>query len=394
MQRVFAIYNTSPYRPAASSVHQDPNDPSLVTYFGGSSALLTEWLLTARVDYHISDKDNFFIHYKQDHGTQPTYTDTISPLFTSQSPQPAWEGQVNETHTFSPSVVNQLVLTGNYYSAPFKNNNDPAAVAAAAPSTFEFLSGDNGGSLYGGEDYAFPQGRNVAGYQVIDDLTWTKGRNTLRGGYNIRRDNITDSLQTRTQNPLTEGYAEDFWAGAIDYVHSQYFPVRQTQPIAVFDEGFYVEDSYKVTPSFTLTAGLRIETNSNIVCRTNCFSYLTNPVNFGATAGAPTSTAYNALISANQGKVFKSFQKYAPMPRLSFNWGATSKTVIRGGFGMFTDSFPGLIADRLASNAPGDFHSAVYGPYGVAGGAYIGYDPQHRSIHLPWHTPRQWLHHR
>jgi hypothetical protein len=374
MQRVFSTYNNSPYRPAASSVHQDPNDPSLVTYFGGGSELLTEWLLTARLDYKIGDKDNFFIHYKQDHGTQPTYVDTISPLFTDQSPQPAWEGQINETHSFTPNLVNQLVVTGNYYSAPFKNNNPVAAVAAAAPSSFEFLNGDNAGTLYGGIDYAFPEGRNVAGYQVIDDLSWTRGRNTLRGGYNIRRDNITDSLQPRTQNPLTEGYAEDFWAGVVDYVHSQYFPVRQTQPISLYDEGWYVEDSYKVTPTFTVTAGLRIETNSNAVCHTNCFSYLTNPVSFGATAGAPTTTPYNQLITANQHQVFKSFQKYAAMPRIALNFQATPKTTIRAGFGLFTDSFPGLIADHLASNAPGNFHAAVYGP-GGPGSSYVGYSP-------------------
>jgi hypothetical protein len=377
MQRVFATYNSSPYRPAASSVHQDPNDPSLVTYFGGAAAKLSEWLLTARLDYKIGNKDNFFIHYKQDHGVQPTYTDTVSPLFTDLSPQPAWEGQINETHSFTPNLVNQLVVTGNYYSAPFKNANPVAAVAAAAPSTFAFISGDTSsiGATYGGIDYAFPEGRNVAGYQVIDDISWTKGRNTLRGGYNIRRDNITDSLQPRTQNPLTEGYEEDFWAGVVDYVHSQYFPVRQSQPISVYDEGWYVEDSYKIRPNLTLTAGLRVETNSNIVCHTNCFSYLSsNTVNFGQTAAAPTSTPYNQLLTANQRKVFKSFQMFAPMPRVAFNWGLGSKTTIRGGFGMFTDSFPGLIADRLASNAPDDFHAAVYSiVQGI--NQYVGYDP-------------------
>jgi hypothetical protein len=378
MKRVFDTYNNSPYRPGAGSVHQDRFDPTLVTYFGGSSALLTEWLLTARVDYRIGNKDNFFIHYKQDHGVQPTYTDTISPLFTDQSPQPAWEGQINETHTFTQNLTNQLIVTGNYYSAPFKNANPQAAVIAAAPSTFLFLSSDaqNGANgTYGGINYAFPEGRNVAGYQVIDDISWTKGRNTLRGGYNIRRDNITDSLQPRSVEPLTEGYAEDFWAGDVDYVHSQYVPVRASQPISVYDEGWYVEDQFKVAPNVTLTAGLRVETNSNIICHTNCFSYLTNNVAFGQTGAAPTSTPYNSLITASQRKVFKDFQKFAAMPRVGFNWGVSSKTTVRGGFGMFTDSFPGLIADRLASNVPGDFHAAVYGTQGSATGTDIGYDP-------------------
>ena len=181
MNRVFSTFDNSPYRPATSIAVRfmiPRRFPTTLTRLQN----LTEWLLTARVDYKIGDKDNFYIHYKQDHGTQPTYTDLISPLFTDLSVQPAWEGQMSETHLFTPNLTNQLVVTGNYYSAPFQNSNPTAAVQAAAPSTVEVQNGGLSSSsvFYGGINYAFPQGRRVAGYQVIDDLNWTKGRHTLR----------------------------------------------------------------------------------------------------------------------------------------------------------------------------------------------------------------------
>ena len=374
--RIFGVYNTSPYRPA--TVSQDPNDPSASSYYAHAAALLTEWLLTARVDYRIGAKDNFYIHYKQDHGIQPTYTDLISPLFTDSSPQPAWEGQMNETHTFSTNLTNQLVLTGNYYSAPFQNNNNPATLASSAPSTVIFISGDIGNQYYGGIDYDFPQGRRVAGYQVIDDLSYTKGKNTLRLGYNFRRDNITDIQGVETTSTIAETTAESFSTGLIDYEFIQRFPQRPTQPVAVYNEGAYVEDAYKVASNLTLTAGLRFEKNSNPTCITNCFSVLANPI-----GSIPTSTSapYNAavsggLISANRHQAFTGYQSFAVMPRIGFNWqpGKDSKTVVRGGFGMFTDTFPGLIADTLLSNAPDNFHAAVFGP--VAGGAnFLNLDP-------------------
>jgi hypothetical protein len=364
LNRIFSTYNNSPFRPAAANVSQDPYDPTSVLYFAHNSQNLTEWLLTGRIDYKIGDKDNFYIHYKQDHGTQPTSTDLVSPLFTVSSLQPAWEGQMSETHNFTPNFVNQLVVTGNYYSAPFQNSNPAAAVAAAAPSTLEFESGDLGTYYYPG--YAFPQGRRVAGYQVIDDASYTKGRNTVRWGYNIRRDNITDIQGVETTTPVDLTYSEDFYQGIVDYEHAERFPVRPTQPVSLYDEGGYVEDSFKLLPNFTVTAGLRIETNSNPVCHTSCFSVIAAPVTPAVAGSAPTTSPYNSsftggLITGNQYRAFKGYQNYAPMPRVSFNWSPMPKTVIRGGFGMFTDSFPGLIADDLLSNAPGNFHAAVYG---------------------------------
>jgi Carboxypeptidase regulatory-like domain len=367
LKTIFNTYNNSPFRPAASAVHADPNDVTADTYFATNSANLTEWLLTARVDYKIGPKDNFYIHYKQDHGTQPTYTDLISPLFTTSSVQPAWEGQMNETHTFSPNLVNQLVVTGNYYSAPFQNNNNYGPVA---PSTIEFQSGDMSNTFYGGINYDFPQGRRVAGYQVIDDVNYTKGRNTMHFGYNFRRDNITDIQGVETVTPVDLTTVEGFSAGAIDFEHIQRFPLRPTYPVAVYNMGGYFEDSYKIAPNFTLTVGLRVERNSNPTCLTNCLQVLAFP-----TTSLPTGTTvpYNAAfpggyIQANRHQAFVGYQKASIMPRVGFNWQPFSdgKTVVRGGFGMFSDTFPGLIADTLLSNAPNNFHAAVLGT--VAGG--------------------------
>jgi hypothetical protein len=373
LKTIFNTYNTSPLRPA--NVLADPNDVSASTYFAKNAALLTEWLLTARVDYKIGAKDNFFIHYKQDHGVQPTYTDLVHPLFTTASTQPAWEGQMSETHTFSPNLVNQLVLTGNYYSAPFQNSNNYESVA---PSTIIFITGDMSNTHYGGVNYNFPQGRRVAGYQVIDDVNWTKGRHSIHFGYNFRRDNITDIQGVETITPADEGSVEGFGMGVIDFEHIQRFPLRPTYPVAVYNQGAYIEDSYKIRPNLTLTAGLRFEKNSNPTCLTNCMQVLAYP-----TTSLPTGTTvpYNAAftggyISANRHQAFLGYQKAAIMPRVAFNWQpfSSGSTVVRGGFGMFSDTFPGLIADNLLSNAPNNFHAAVFGT--VGGGAVdLSLDP-------------------
>jgi hypothetical protein len=373
LKTIFNTYNNSPLRP--KTVTPDPNDVSADTFFGSNSAKLSEWLLTARVDYRIGAKDNFYIHYKQDHGTQPTYTDLISPLFTTASIQPAWEGQMNETHTFSPNIVNQLVITGNYYSAPFLNSNNYESVA---PSTVIFQSGDLANTNYGGINYDFPQGRRVAGYQVIDDVSYTKGRHSMHFGYNFRRDNITDIQGVLTVSPEDLTTTEGFASGAIDFEHAQRFPLKPTYPVAVYNQGAYVEDSFKFRPNFTLTAGLRLERNSNPTCLNNCLQVLSSP-----TSALPTGSnvPYNAAfpggyIQANRHQAFIGYQSISIMPRLGFNWQpfADGKTVLRGGFGMFSDTFPGLIADDLLSNAPNNFHAAVFGTQG-GGAVNLALDP-------------------
>jgi hypothetical protein len=361
LKTIYNTYNNSPLRPK-SGVLADPNDVSADTYFANNASTLNEWLLTARLDYKIGAKDNFYIHYKQDHGVQPTYTDLISPLFTVQSVQPAWEGQMNETHTFSPNIVNQLVLTGNYYSAPFENTNNFTPVA---PSTIIFESGDLGNTTYGGINYDFPQGRRVAGYQIIDDVSWAKGRHSMHFGYNFRRDNITDIQGVLTISPEDLTTTELFGQGLVDIEHAQRFPQRPTYPVAVYNQGAYFEDSFKFRPNLTLTAGLRIEKNSNPTCLTNCMQVLAYQ-----TTALPTGSnvPYNAAfpggyIQANRHQAFLGYQSVSLMPRLGFNWQplGSGKTVVRGGFGMFSDTFPGLIADDLLSNAPNNFHAAVFG---------------------------------
>ena len=71
---------------------------------------------------------------------------------------------------------------------------------------------------------------------------------------------------------------------------------------------------------------------------------------------SPTGTTvpYNAAfpggyIQANRHQAFLGYQSIAVMPRIGINWQPFSdgKTVVRGGFGMFSDTFPGLIADDL-----------------------------------------------
>ena len=70
----------------------------------------TEWILSGRVDYNLSDKDHLFWRVRMDHGTQATLADPINAAFSAASYQPAYDGQGQWTHVFSPNATNQLHL--------------------------------------------------------------------------------------------------------------------------------------------------------------------------------------------------------------------------------------------------------------------------------------------
>jgi hypothetical protein len=372
-QKIFGFYNNAKNYSAGA---QDPTDPDTWIFEGQTTNLATEWLVNDRVDFNLSASDHLYIHSKVDHGIQPTQSSFLDPVFDAQSPQPSYEGQMNETHTFSPQLTNQFLLAASYYRAIFTNTNGlslgsslpfvliPEGFASSCVTdasgncirTFDWDLSGNASDWVGGVDYAFPQGRNVTGYQFTDDLSWTKGKQNFKFGYAFRRDDITD--YTASEHNINYGGGEniildqgDFAAGYSDE-WAERFPKRLSEPVALYVEGFYAQDQIKPVPSLTLTAGLRVEHNSNPLCKTNCVANLAQDF---STLPAGRDTPYNSLIASGRTQAFFKQQNIALEPRLGFSYlpgGPGSKTTVRGGFGMFADYFPAQIMGDLVSNMP------------------------------------------
>ncbi len=317
-------------------------------YQTNGSQNASEWLLSGRVDYNLSDKDHLFWRVSMDHGTQPTTVDFINPAFSADSYQPQYNGQGQWTHTFSPNMTNQFVYAGSYYRAIFTQNN---------PDLFPYALIGEGFSLtqVGGEVYAFPQGRNVTQYQFVDDLSWTKGAHDLKFGANFRRYDITDYTFSRVTNPEVLLFDQgDFYNGIGDQVRKRY-PSRETEPVAIWGLGLYAQDEWRVSKSLKLTFALRAEHNSNPKCNLNCGSLLdgnfTTLLNNGTISN---STPYNQFVNAGRNSLYAGVDSINWGPRFGFAWspGGSDKTVIRGGFGLFYDALAAGVADNFMLNMP------------------------------------------
>ncbi len=163
----------------------------------------------------------------------------------------------------------------------------------------------------------------------------------------------------------TDGGVLDFYNGTALQTR-QRFPSRSTQPVALWGLGMYAQDEWKVTPNLTLTLALRAEKNSNPVCQTDCGSLMKGGASFDnlLAAGLLTkSTPYNSIIDANRHQLYNATDKINWAPRFGFAWSPLGpNTVFRGGFGIFMDAFPSVVADSFMTNLPGLVEVRITGP--------------------------------
>jgi hypothetical protein len=83
------------------------------------------------------------------------------------------------------------------------------------------------------------------------------------------------------------------------------------------------------------------------------------------------------LLKSGQNQAFPAFQAVSVDPRVGFTYspfGADTGTVVRGGFGLFSDVFPGTIADDFLNNAPSNVGFTLLGP-ATGGTTPIGINP-------------------
>jgi hypothetical protein len=358
---IFNLYNSAPGASRAADTLQPgtnsgggcgsftalgPTVPCALNYRAIPGNFTGEWLLAWRIDQIISSRDQVFLHIFTDHGVQATNTNVINSAFNLSSPQPEWQGQLNETHTFSTRSVNQFIAAFQWSGILF-GPADPAAALAVFPSQLNF-TGNSFTEL--GQNQAHPVGRHITQYQIVDNYSYTFGKHTIKAGVDFLRDDLNVFFYgSNTAGTITDSLASFYDGGVANYTQS--FPTTLHSPFAAYDLGFYIEDDWALTPHLKLTAALRFDRESNITSRQNAFARLTEP--FELTDHDPT-IPYNQAIQTGISQAFYSATPLTFEPRLGFAWSpfGSTKTVVRGGIGNFRDFLPQQVLQGFALNTP------------------------------------------
>ncbi len=320
-----------------------------------------EQVQTVRIDYNINARDTAWFRFQADTGVQAAYTDPINSLFDALSSQPLYSFAAGHTHAFSQNLVNYFNPAFSWYESLFGPSNLQKTLSAF-PIVLQG-TGANAFTPMGGLDNTWIQGRRASRFFINDNLAWSRGAHELRFGTNTRIFRLNDyDFGEGTVPTVTYANLQQFIDGVANTA-SEAFPSNTNEPFNFLNLDVYAQDTWKVTRTLTWTFGLRDTFNSNplnphdqVARLRGSFSSISHDVN----------QPLNQAIQTHLGDLFSSTPLAILQPRTAIAWQFEPKSVLRTGFGIFSDILPGSVADLIGANPPYDktFQGGLLGTVG------------------------------
>ena len=324
-----------------------------------------EQVQTARVDYNAGANDILWFRAQADTGLQAAYTDPINPVFDAISSQPLYSFAAGYTHVFSSRLVNYFNPAFSWYGSLFGPANLRQTLAAF-PIVLEGSGGSAPFSTLGGQDNAWIQGRRASRFFINDNLAGSAGGHDLRFGTNTRIFRLNDyDFGEGTTPTVTYTDLPQFIYGVASTATAT-FPVADSQPFHFLNVDLYAQDTWKLTGKLTWTFGVRATHNSNPLNPHSALAQL--PGAFDSFPHNPEQPL-DTLIQTHVANLFHATPEALWQPRTAIAWEARRGTVLRAGFGLFSDLLPGSVADLIAVNPPyvNTFRGGLMGTVGGIG---------------------------
>ena len=358
-----------------------PNLTSTSNFFSDQKERLANDQYNFRLDHRFNDKDNFFARYSRTEGENVLPAPLPPP---ASNPSDVWPDARSlagsETHIFRPNLINELrfgyMETREIQQVPGVNQDAAFGITGApnypevhglptfAISGLNTLGTTGPGTLPLGATGSgnLPLNKQGKNQQFFDNLSWVKGRHTLKFGVDVEQVMLYGyvTLSARpaltftgvfTQNPQsrsgTGSAFADFLLGEVNQLTVSTRPRNWEKQHTA--EG-YVQDDWKVSPKLTVNLGLRYELAMPWYEIHNAFSdFILQPgPAYGLLVTAPDASQYGLRNSF----ATPDTKNFAPRAGLAYQ--LTPKTVIRSGFGVFygrTDENLG-ISSRPTNNPP------------------------------------------
>jgi hypothetical protein len=365
------------------------------------NGLATRDLATFRLDHNFSSRNSVYgvYNFSRTHFPSGKVDALYSPLGLRRGTRTNNTVSLSFTHMFSSKIINEArggfntqhqfvranqTLRQFLAGAGFDQSDLAAYEAVVGTGVLDFF-GQPGIAFGASSRYrTFPAGgrsgdrpQDQDAITFGDTLSWVIGRHTLKMGFDVVRNHGRDAFVRNRGNVYglinyTSGRGQDAFtrfllglpANNVRFVQK----IRPILDVTNFEQGYYVQDEFKVSPRLTLNLGLRYELITPFVDKNNLMVNF-DPDFVDPQTGRhgrfvvpsadvipqidPAMVAYGVVtakdVGVGRGLVKGDKTNFAP--RLGFAFRLNDKTVFRGGYGLFypTSAAQG-IRDALESS--------------------------------------------
>ena len=306
-----------------------------------------------RLDHYLTPQDmlNFRYSFSQGSRTDPLSTSGANvPGFPVGENQRSQNFIVQETHTFSPSLVGTArfsYLRNKFLFDEHINHTTPQSLGFEYAPSLDAAIGPPFIQLSGyasiGDPITGPRNTYQNSWDFSGSLTWVKGRHQMKFGAGYRYDqlNLLQGIATNgffvfAPAPFTDAFASFLFGQPVFFLQGAGDFARNLRGHAV---NMYAQDTYKVTSRLTLNYGLRYEIPSPYTEAKNRQNIWIPGRQSTVIPNAPAGLLYPGDKGVSRGLIPTQKTAFAPRVGVAYDPTGTGQWLVTAAYGMFYDPY-------------------------------------------------------
>jgi len=348
------------FYPAPSIGNDDVTRAPVANFVTNYSNRVSQNFITSRFDHNLNDNNRLFVRFSY----VVSFT-TTGNAFPNRFADPNAQNQDNDStnvtgswiRNLKPTMINELRLSY------LNRSNVVHSGGFGSGKTAEL-------KLSGVDQTGFPQvvvtgltnmGSNsqariqepIRTRQIVDTITWIKGKHQIKTGFEFRYSANTDiNLPTAAGAFNFNDRATGSGTAALLLGWLNSGASNTTDPLATRSDfwGAFVQDDWKITPKLTLNLGVRWDMD------TPRWEQHNRQSGFDGNAINPVAGVPGVITFAGRGgqsKYANDFDKNNLGPRFGFAYRVRSNWVVRGGYGIAYNGLYNVAVPNILANGFG-----------------------------------------